>query len=118
MNMSKAQEVMEKDAYQVAVRLSRADYTRIEALVNAGLYRSSADFLREAVRDKLREVEVISLRDVSLEEAERLIGEYLDEHPGASFTSEIADALGLEYGLTFRAVRRMLQKGVVRGARL
>jgi len=28
------------------------------------------------VRDKLHEIEVISLRDVSLEEAERLIGEY------------------------------------------
>jgi len=36
------------------------------------------------VRDKLHEIEVVSLRDVSLEEAERLIGEYLDEHPGGT----------------------------------
>jgi Arc/MetJ-type ribon-helix-helix transcriptional regulator len=112
--MSKAQELLEKEAYQVAVRLSRADYTRVEALVKAGLYRSSADFLREAVRDKLREMDVVSLQDVSLEEAERLIGEYLDAHPGARFASEIADALGLEYGLVFKAVRRMLERGVVR----
>jgi Arc/MetJ-type ribon-helix-helix transcriptional regulator len=36
----------------------------IKQLIEAGLYRSSAGFLREAVCDKLGSMEVISIQDV------------------------------------------------------
>lgn len=103
----------EKDQ-QVAVRLSRADYARIRELIEAGLYRSSADFLREAVREKLRTMEVISVRNLDLEDAEKMIENYLAEHPGPSFASEIADALGIEYGIIFKAIHKLLEEGKIR----
>jgi Arc/MetJ-type ribon-helix-helix transcriptional regulator len=103
----------EKDR-QVAVRLSRADYARIRELIEAGLYRSSADFLREAVREKLRTMEVISVRNLDLEDAEKMIENYLTEHPGPSFASEIADALGIDYGITFKAIHKLLEEGKIR----
>jgi len=103
-----------KKDQQVAVRLSRDDYARIRELIEAGLYRSSADFLREAVREKLRTMEVISVRNLDLEDAEKMIENYLAEHPGPSFASEIADALGIDYGITFKAIHKLLEEGKIR----
>ncbi len=101
----------------MAVRLSRTDYARIQELVEAGLYRSSADFLREAVREKLRSMEVVGVQNIDLEKAEEMIEEYLERHPGPSFASDIADALGLDYGVAFKAVYRLLEEGRIKKAK-
>jgi len=42
------------------------------------------------------------IQDVDLRRAERMIEDYLVKHPCPSFASEIADALGLDYGVTFK----------------
>ncbi|MGB9741383.1 MAG: ribbon-helix-helix domain-containing protein [Candidatus Bathyarchaeales archaeon] len=102
---------MERGTFQVAVRLPKADYVKIQQLVEAGLYRSSADFLREAVRDKLGSMEVISIQDLNPQEAERIIEEYLTKHLGLCFASQIADELGLEYGTTFKIIHKLLEEG-------
>ncbi|MEM2107405.1 MAG: hypothetical protein QXL25_03230 [Candidatus Bathyarchaeia archaeon] len=107
-----------EQAYQIAVRITRSEYERIQGLVKAGLYRSAADFAREALRSMLREVEPTSVRDLSEEEAEKMIDEFLIQNPGPHFASEIAEALGLEYRMTFETVRRMLEKGKIRRSRL
>jgi len=98
------------------VRLSKADFVKIQQIVEAGLYRSSADFLREAVRDKLESMEVVSVQNVDSRKAEKMIEDYLVKHPGPSFASEIADALGLEYSLTFKTIRKLLEEGRIRKA--
>ena len=111
------QKTADSEGLQAAVRLSKSDYRRVQQLVDAGLYRSFADFLREAVRDKLGSMEVISVKDVSAQEAERLIENYLKEHPGPSFASEIADALGLEFDITFKTIHKLLEEGRVKKAK-
>jgi Arc/MetJ-type ribon-helix-helix transcriptional regulator len=105
---------LERGTFQLAVRLSKRDYAKIQQLVEAGLYRSSADFLREAVRDKLESMEVVSVQEVDTRKAERMIEDYLSKHPGPSFASEIADALGLEYGVTFKTIHKLLEEGRIR----
>jgi Arc/MetJ-type ribon-helix-helix transcriptional regulator len=102
---------LEHETFQVAVRLSKTDYVKIQQIVEAGLYRSSADFLREAVRDKLESMEVVSVQNVDSRKAERMIEDYLLKHHGPSFASEIADALGLEYGVTFKIIHKLLEEG-------
>jgi Arc/MetJ-type ribon-helix-helix transcriptional regulator len=101
----------------MAVRLSKADYAKVQQLVEAGLYRSSADFLREAVRDKLGSMEVISVRNIDARKAEKMVENYLTKHPGLSFASEIADALGLDYSLTFKTIHKLLEEGRIRKAK-
>ncbi len=107
-----------EQAYQIAVRVTRSEYERIQDLVEAGLYRSAADFAREALRSMLREVEPTSVRDVSAKEAETMIDKFLLQNPGPHFASEIAEALGLEYRTTFETIRRMLEKEKIRKSRL
>lgn len=100
----------EKD-HQIAVRLTSVEYDRIMGMIDAGLYRSSADFAREAIRDKIRSLEVVSVKDVSLQEAKRMILSYLKKNPGSHFASEMADELGIEYGIAFKAVNQLLESG-------
>ncbi len=111
------QKINDPVGLQAAVRLSKSDYNKIQHLVDAGLYRSFADFLREAVRDKLGSMEVVSVKDVTAKEAERMIEDYLKSHPGPSFASEIADALGLDFDITFIIINKLLEKGRVKKAK-
>lgn len=111
------QKNVDSEGLQAAVRLSKSDYRRIQQIVDAGLYRSFADFLREAVRDKLGTMEVVSVKEVTPQEAQRMIEEYLRQHPGPNFASEVADALGLEYDITFKTIHKLLEEGRVKKAK-
>ena len=111
------QKLNDPEGLQAAVRLSKSDYLKVQQLVEAGLYRSFADFLREAVRDKLGRMEVVGVKKAEAHEAERLIEDYLKEHPGPNFASEIADALGLEFDITFKTINKLLEKGRIKKAK-
>ena len=115
--MIQDEKLLEHKTSQVAVRLSKADYSRIRQLVKAGAYRNFAEFLREAVHDKLRSMEIISVQKVDAAKAERMIEDYLKGHSGHSFASEIADALGLEYSLTFKTIHKLLEEGRIKRAK-
>lgn len=107
----------QEQAYQIAVRLTRVEHERIQEMIRAGLFRSAADFAREAVRDKLREAEPLSVRDIPRRDMEALIDSYLGKHPGPHFASEIAEALGLDFRSALETVRRMIEKGKIRRSR-
>ncbi len=115
--MVKKQKLPSSEGLQAAVRLSKSDYRKVQQLIDAGMYRSFADFLRESVRDKLGSMEVVSVKKVEEQEAERMIEEYLKDHPGPSFASEIADTLGLEFSITFKTVNKLLQEGKIKKAK-
>jgi Arc/MetJ-type ribon-helix-helix transcriptional regulator len=115
--MVQKQTLVKSEGLQAAVRLSKSDYVKVQQLVEAGLYRSFADFLREAVRDKLGSMEVVSIKKVEAREAERMIEDYLKGHPGPNFASEIADALGLEFDVTFKTINRLLKEGRIKKAK-
>jgi len=103
---------------QIAVRLTPVEYERIMGMIDAGLYRSSADFARDAIRDKIRTLELVSVRNVSMREVNKMILAYLKKHPGSHFASEIADELGIDYGLAFKAVNQLLNSGRIKKAKV
>jgi predicted DNA-binding protein len=106
-----------EQAYQIAVRLTKTEYERIEEMIEAGMFRSSADFAREAVRDKLREAEPLSVGNSSPRKIQRHIDSYLIGNRGPHFASEIAENLGLDLRTTLEAVKRMIDDGKIRKAR-
>ena len=115
--MVQKQKLVESEGLQAAVRLCKSDYSKVQQLIEAGLYRSFADFLREAVRDKLGSMEVVSVKKVGDRDAERMIEDYLKKHPGPNFASEIADALGLDFDVTFKAIHMLLEDGHIKKAK-
>jgi Arc/MetJ-type ribon-helix-helix transcriptional regulator len=116
-NFLQKQKLKDEEGLQAAVRLSKSDYQKVQKLIDAGLFRSFADFLREAVRDKLGSMEVVSVKEVSAQEAERMIEDYLKAHPGPSFASEIADELGLDFEITFKTITKLLEEGRIKKAK-
>ena len=55
----------------------------IEVLVDMGFYMNTADFVGQAVREKLDTLEVLEVRTVSKEKAEQEILDYLKNHARA-----------------------------------
>jgi len=110
--------VQKQNGRQIAVRLTPIEYDRIMGMIDAGLYRSSADFAREAIRDKIRTLEVVSVKDVSVQEAKSMILAYLKRNPGSHFASEMADELGIDYALAFKAVNQLLESSKIKKSKV
>ncbi len=103
---------------QIAVRVTSNEYDRIMQMVDAGMYRSNADFARESIRDKIRTLEAVSVKDVSVKESRKMILAYLKKNPGSHFASEIADELGIDYGLAFKTINQLLESGKIKKSRV
>lgn len=103
-----------EQAYQIAVRLTKIEFERIEGMIREGMFRSAADFAREAVRDKLREAEPISIGSFSSKDIEHKIDNFLTKNPGPHYASEIAEALGLDFRTSLETVKRMIDEGKIR----
>ena len=58
------------------------------------MYISNSDFLREAIRDKLKTIEIINEREISHDEAREEIYNYCKENE-TTYLSEIANNLEL-----------------------
>ena len=110
--------VQKEKSRQIAVRLTPIEYDRIMKMIGIGMYRSSADFARESIRDKIKTLEVIGVKDVSVQEATRMILAYLKKNPGSHFTSEMADELGIDYGLAFKTVKQLLESGKIKKSKV
>jgi len=57
------------------------------------------------------------MKKIKADDAEHMIKDYLKEHPGPNFGSEIADALGLDLGVTFKTINKLLEEGNIKKAK-
>jgi len=64
----------------------------------------------------LREAEPISIGNFSSKRIERMVDDFLAKNPGPHFTSEIAEALGLDFRTSLETVKRMIDEGKIRRA--
>ena len=55
--------------------------------------------------------EIISVKQTSVQEARDRIEEYLKQHQGPAYPSEIADHYGLELEPTFEAIKQLIAEG-------
>lgn len=92
---------------------------RVRRIVRSPLgenYRSVADFIAEAVREKIEEkgeVPIVSVEELPLEEVRGRITQYLKDHPGAHYPSDIAFKLGLDLDLVFEIAKALTTEGIV-----
>jgi len=78
-------------------------------------YRSRNEVIRESVRHFLEEIEemkVIRIRNISLKQAKKEILAYLKQRNSA-YVSDIADTLGIDIQLAFKAVEELQREGEV-----
>lgn len=77
---------------QVAAKLSRVEYAQVRRLVRTGLYINSSDFVRDAVRRRLAEINA-SAKTASGKVKEELY-QYMKERGGLIWPDEAARELG------------------------
>lgn len=101
-------------SHQLPARVSRSTYMKIKRLIDEGIFLNFSDFTRKAIEDELAmlgETEIISVKQTSVQEARNRIEEYLKQHQGPAYPSEIADHYGLELEPTFEAVKQLIAEG-------
>jgi DNA-binding MarR family transcriptional regulator len=54
---------------------------------------------------------IIEVRDVSIDEAVKLIDYYISKHPGKHYVSELAEELGIELSVAFKASQKLIDSG-------
>jgi Mn-dependent DtxR family transcriptional regulator len=54
---------------------------------------------------------IIEMRDVSVDEAARLIDDYISKNAGKHFVSELSEKLGIELGTVFKAAQKLIESG-------
>ena len=82
----------------VGTKLSASELAEIQRLVDAELYLSISDFVREAVRDKLRAVKVVKTKNVDYEAAKREVLGYYRRYKEA-YPHKVAEDLEMDYDL-------------------
>lgn len=78
---------------------------------------SRSALIRQAVVEKLEELESVGItevRDVTLEEATKLIQRFLSKNPGTHYVSELIERLGLEPAIAFAAAQKLIDDGRAR----
>jgi Arc/MetJ-type ribon-helix-helix transcriptional regulator len=101
----------------VPVRVSGELAVKLDRAVSNLHYSSRNAFIREAIEQHINdrlESRIIEVRDVPVGEAVRMIDRYLAKNPGAHYVSELAEELGLELGLAFKAAKALEESGAVR----
>ncbi|MDR2829824.1 MAG: ribbon-helix-helix domain-containing protein [Methanobrevibacter sp.] len=94
----------------VGTKLTPLEHQEINELVNAGMFLSSSDFIREAIRDKLKSIKVIKVRDMDYETVKKEVLGYYQNYKEA-YVSEVVENLELDLEVVVRVVNELEREG-------
>ena len=98
----------------IATKLPEQEYDKIVGYVDDGLFLNTADFVREAIREKLRSMDEIILRDIPLTQQKTEIIEYAKEHKNEIIDAEIiANALKLDVFDVDDIMSELIKEGIL-----
>ncbi len=97
-------------AKAIGTKVTPREIEEINGLIEAGIYLSVSDFIREAVRDKLRAIKVIKIRDIDYESAKREVLGYYRSYEEA-YDYEVAHDLELDYWLVCEITEELEREG-------
>ncbi|GEM_PF-6540574 len=83
-----------------------------EVVKRTGLYNNEAEFIREAVREKLEEIEVVEPVDLSDEEIYERVLSFISERE-RTYPSDICIELGIPYFKVLEVLEKLVEKGIV-----
>lgn len=98
----------------IPVRFTKKELLRMERARSLLGLASRSAFMREAILEKLHAVEtmgVIELRDITVDQAVRLINRYMRKYPGIHYPSDFMEKLGIEPKTAIEAVQRLIDDG-------
>ena len=94
----------------IGTKLTKIEYEEISNLVNNGIFLSGSDFVREAIRDKLKAIKVVKNRDINYNTAKKEVLGYYKSYKEA-YISEVAEDLELDLKLTSVIINDLINEG-------
>ena len=94
---------------QVAAKLSKVEYDQIRRLVTTGLYINSSDFVRDAVRRRLAEINAVTKTKSGNVKDE--LYRFMKERGGLIWPDEAARELGYSVLDILEALRKLEKEG-------
>ena len=94
----------------IGTKVTKNEYEEITKLVNAGVFLSASDFAREAIRDKLRSINIIKIRDVDYDTAKKEVLGYYKKYKKA-YTDVVADDLELDLEIVAHITDELVKEG-------
>jgi hypothetical protein len=108
--MTSVSTIEEKKPKTVGTKLTPHENEEIQNLIDAGIYLSFSDFIREAIRDKLKAIKVIKIREVDYDTAKKEILGYYKNYSEA-YDYEVADDLELDYKFVCQILEELEKEG-------
>lgn len=101
----------------IPLRIQRESAQKIDHLVKRLHARSRNEIIRDAIEKYLAQMmnaKIIEVRDLSIDEAVKMIDDYISKHPGKHYVSELAEELGIELSTAFKASQKLIDSGEAR----
>jgi len=95
---------------QVAAKVSKVEYARIKQLVRLGMYINSSDFVRDAVRRRLAELESSGKADPP-KVVKQEVCQYFLDRGGVAWPDEAARDLGYSVLDVLKALMELKEEG-------
>ncbi len=96
----------------VGTKIPLMEYNMINNLIKKGLYLNSSDFVRESIRDKLKVVNEIDLRDIPRKQKKEEIIEYCEKNKTV-LLSDIANDLSLDIFEVNEILDELIEEGII-----
>ncbi|HLQ42956.1 MAG TPA: ribbon-helix-helix protein, CopG family [Thermoplasmata archaeon] len=99
----------------ISLRVPPNLLAKVDDLVGRTRMKSRTEFLERAIEAYVQDIQdskVVIVKSWTEPKARAAVVKYLRRHPSA-FVSEICEALGIDFELGFRVVRRLMEDGIV-----
>jgi len=94
---------------QVAAKLSKVEYDQVRQLVKSGLYINSSDFVRDAIRRRMAEIN--SATKAGSRTLKEELHRYMKERGGLLWPDEAARELGYSVLDILEALKKLEKEG-------
>jgi len=98
----------------ISTKIGATEYKEVDDIVKTGKYISNSDFVREAIRDKLKALKVIKIREVDYQTAKKEILGYYKKYNEA-YISDVANDLELDIELIVNIVEELEKENRLKG---
>ncbi len=91
------------------VRLAEMERGRVKQLVEMGYYLNSADFLRDAVRSRLKDFEFVALKKMPMTKVKAEVLRAIKQKPDI-YADEVAAAIGIDIETVIAAINELIKE--------
>ena len=96
----------------ISAKLPKKEFNKINDFVSDGFFLNEEDFVRQSIREKLKNMEAITLRDIPYEQQKEEIIDYAEKHKVVD-ALEIADELLLDVFDVNDIMAELIEEGIL-----